>query len=103
MTLNVTQVQQCSFSTVSVRWNGSNAEYYLPSISTELSSGRTQDSWIAFAEQPVTRTFDGVAGVDAVCSVTLADFADMMNALLQRSFAVTQSPSSLSFYLFINK
>ena len=63
---------------------------YVPSTSTELSSGGTQDSCIEFAVQLMTRRLEGIAGVDdTVYSVMTSDLDDMMNVLLQCSFAVT--------------
>jgi len=63
---------------------------YLPSSSTELPSGGTHETCMAFAVQLMTRTLEGVMGVDAVCRVMPSDLDDMMNVLLQSSFAITQ-------------
>jgi len=68
---------------------------YVPRISTELSSGGTQDTCSAFAVQLMTRTLEGVAGVEAVCSTMLSDLADMMNVLLQCSSSITRNYRSL--------
>lgn len=65
---------------------------YVPSTSTELSSSGAHDTCTAFDVQLVTRTLEGVAGDEAVCSVIASDLADMMNVLLHSSFAVIRTP-----------
>jgi len=54
---------------------------------------------MVLAVQPVTRTLQGLVGVDAVCTVMLSDLDDIMNVLLQRSFAVTTHQLSVWCFL----
>ena len=70
--------------------SASAAWRYIPSTSTESSCGGSHETCIELAVQLTTRTLEGVVGVDAVCTVMLSDLDDMMNVLLQCSFAVTQ-------------
>ena len=64
--------------------------WYIPSSSTESSCGGSHETCIELAVQLTTRTLEGVVGVDVVCTVMLSDLDDMMNVLLQCSFAVTK-------------
>jgi len=74
------------------------ALWYIPSTSTESSCGGSHETCIELAVQLTTRTLEDVVGVDAVCTVKLSDLDDMMNVLLQCSFAVTKHVHQLCVY-----